>query len=120
MDIVKDTITKIADEREKHLIYIGSGYFAGSYESNNIYKIKDDEVKEYKGFKYLYSIDVSRDRYSSIGDTYIMVSGPNGLGLLDPNGDFVIEPVCDTIFPELAFMYFDGNFYGEKHIRIKE
>ena len=119
LHIIDDALTKITDAREEHLFYIGSNFFAGCYDTDHVYMLTQDGVKEFKHYKYEFSISVGIDQHMWLTNTYLVVSGPKGLGVLNKDGEFIITPEQDTILPELLFVYLRGENFGEMGIPIK-
>ncbi|HHU79638.1 MAG TPA: hypothetical protein GXZ29_12295 [Clostridiales bacterium] len=81
--------------------------------------LTQEGAKEFKHYKYEFSISVGIDQHMWLTNTYLVVSGPKGLGALNKDGEFIITPEQDTILPELLFVYLRGEKFGEMGIPIK-
>ena len=120
LDTIEDKEYKITSDTDEAIFYLGSRFFASCYSTNKVFLITDNDVKEFKNYKYEYTILAGKEPQMFLPECYVVVSGPRGLGILDPEGEFVLSPEQDRITAELLFTYLKENHLNMKKIEIKD
>jgi hypothetical protein len=119
LDTVDDKEYKITCDTDEPIFYLGSGFFASCYSTDKVFMITDNGVKEFKDYKYEYNISVGKEQQIFLPESYVVVSGPRGLGVLDPEGKFMLSPEQDKITADLLFTYLKGEHQDEKKRKIE-